>query len=313
MHKKIIDFEKGERIESFYFIKALNLKTSSNNNKYFDMRIADSSGDIEAKFWTLKEGDENLYEVGDVVKIRADITLWMDRLQVKIVKMRKANEGEVDFSEIVPSAPLDVDEMYDFVVNEIQSMKNEDIKKITKYLLDKKKDKFRYYPAAKSHHHSIRSGLLYHVYRMIKLGKSIVEIYKVNSDLLISGIILHDLEKINEMNAKEIGVVDEYTKEGIMLGHIVQGIVELEKAGKILGTNPEVVLLLKHMVLSHHYEAEYGSPKKPLFIEAELLHYIDMIDARVYDFEKAVLASDKGEFSEPVFSLDRRRIYRHEL
>ncbi len=313
MHKKIIDFQKGERIESFYFIKALHLKTSSNNNKYFDMRIADSSGDIDAKCWTLQEGDEDLYQVGDVVKIRADITLWMERLQVKIIKMRKATEDEFDFHEIVPCAPIDVDEMYEFVQHEIQSMKNDDIRKITKYLLDKKKDKFKYYPAAKSNHHSIRSGLLYHVYRMIKLGKSIVEIYKVNADLLISGIILHDLEKINEMNAKEIGVVDEYTTEGVMLGHIIQGIVELEKAGKILGTNPEVVLLLKHMILTHHYEAEYGSPKKPMFIEAELLHYIDMVDARVYDFEKASLGSEVGDFSEPIFSLDRRRIYKHGL
>ncbi len=313
MHKKIIDFEKGERIESFYFIKALNLKTSSNNNKYLDMRIADSTGDIEAKFWSLQEGDEDLYEVGDVVKIRADITLWMDRLQVKIVKMRKAKQDEFSFDEIVPCAPIDADEMYAFVQNEIKAMKSEDIRKITKYLLDKKKDKFKYYPAAKSHHHSIRSGLLYHVYRMIKLGKAIVNIYGVNPDILIAGIILHDLEKINEMNAKDIGVVDEYTKEGIMLGHIIQGIVELEKAGKILGTNPEVVLLLKHMILTHHYEAEYGSPKKPMFIEAELLHYIDMIDARVYDFEKATLGIDASKFSEPIFSLDKRRIYKHDV
>ncbi len=313
MHKKIIDFQKGERVESFYFIKALNLKTSSNNNKYLDMRIADSSGDIDAKFWSLSPGEEDMYEVGDVVKVRADVTLWMDRLQVKIIKMRKAEEQECNFDEIVPCAPVDMNTMYDFVQSEIQSMENEDIKKITKYLLDKKKEKFKYYPAAKSHHHSIRSGLLYHVYRMIKLGKSLVEIYHVNSDLLIAGIILHDLEKINEMNAKEIGVVDEYTKEGVMLGHIIQGVVELEKAGKILGTNPEVVLLLKHMILTHHYEAEYGSPKKPMFIEAELLHHIDMIDARVYDFEKAVLANEVGDFSEPIFSLDRRRIYKPNL
>ncbi len=309
MHKKVIDFKTGERIEDCYIIKMLNVKTSTNNKKYLDLRIADDTGDVEAKFWNIEDGDENKYSVGDIIKLKADITLWMDRIQVKILNMRIANKDEFDFNDIVPSAPIDAQEMYDFIRNEIDIMTNEDIKKITKYLVDKRKKEFMYYPAAKSNHHSIRAGLLYHVYRMIKVGKELVKIYGANSDLLVSGIILHDLEKINEMYSKEIGLVEKYTVEGEMLGHITQGVVEIEKAGKILGTDPEIVLLLKHMVLSHHYEAEYGSPKKPVFLEAELLHYVDVIDARVFDFQKAMRSCEKGTFSDPVFSLEKRRVY----
>jgi 3'-5' exoribonuclease len=102
----------------------------------------------------------------------------------------------------------------------------------------------------------------------------------------------------------------EYTKEGKLLGHIIMGVEEIEKAGRETGASREAILLLKHMVVSHHYEADYGSPKKPMFLEAELLHHIDMIDARVYDYQNATRDIEPGSFSEPVWSLDKRNIYK---
>jgi len=112
------------------------------------------------------------------------------------------------------------------------------------------------------------------------------------------------------MKINELGLVSEYTKEGQMLGHIIIGIKRVDEMARRYQIPEETSLMVQHMILSHHYEPEFGSPKKPMFIEAELLHHIDMIDARVYDFEKVVGAIESESFSEPVWSLDKRRIYK---
>ena len=146
---------------------------------------------------------------------------------------------------------------------------------------------------------------------MLRIGKSLVGIYPfINRDLLYAGIILHDIGKINEMVSDENGSVSDYTPEGKLLGHITQEIVELELVGQSLGTDPEVLMMLKHMILSHHYQPEFGSPKRPMFPEAELLHHIDMIDARMYTMEQALNRVEPGTFTEPNWSLDGISLFR---
>ena len=169
-----------------------------------------------------------------------------------------------------------------------------------------------YYPAAKSNHHSIKGGLLYHITTMLKLAENICGIYDfLNRDLVYAGVILHDMAKIKEMSSNEMGIVDEYTLEGTLLGHITQGIKEIEVIGKEVNADSKIIMLLQHMVLSHHYEPEYGSPVKPLIPEAEMLHYLDVMDARMYDMKKAIKETKENEFSERIWSLDSRRIYNH--
>jgi 3'-5' exoribonuclease len=193
----------------------------------------------------------------------------------------------------------------------LQRIEDQDIHQVVQMALEEKKDKLMYYPAAKRNHHAIRSGLLYHVLTMLKLGDQISKVYPaVNTDLLFAGIILHDLEKINEMDSSELGIVKEYTLEGNLLGHISLGVKNVDRICDRLNTPEEKRMLLQHMILSHHYEPEYGSPVKPMFLEAELLHHIDMIDARVFDFTLAVRDLEPGAISESIFSLDRRRIYK---
>ncbi len=310
MQKNIKEFERGERIEGFYLIKALNLKTSSNNSKYFDLIIADTSGEIDSKIWSIEDHQVDLYQQGDIVKIRGDVTEWMDRLQLKIIKHRHLEPGdEIDYKDIVPSAPRDTKEMLDELEENLKNIKNTEMRELSLKAFDLHKDKLLYYPAAMRHHHSIRGGLLYHLLRMMDSAKAICKIYGANEDLLITGVFFHDLQKLEEMEASKLGIVSGYSKEGILLGHLVQGVREVRELGRELGTSEEILLLIEHMILSHHYEPEYGSPKRPMFLEAELLHHIDMIDARVYDMQKATRDLQPGEFSEPVFSLDRVRVY----
>lgn len=309
--KLIRDFEVGERIEGFYLIRELNLRTSSNNNKYFDLTLADKSGEVNAKIWNIQDGQENLYAAGDIAKIRGDVTLWMDQTQLKIIKHRPMQEDDtVDYNLLVSAAPLEGEAMWQELYERAQRIEKDSMKKMAVAALELHKEKLLYYPAAKSNHHSIRSGLLYHLLRMAKTGEFLSDLYDLDGDLLFTGILYHDLEKITEMSANEMGIVSTYTKEGILLGHIVTGISRIEEIAREVGCDDETKLLLQHMVLSHHYEPEYGSPKKPMFVEAEVLHHLDMIDARIYDMQKATSDLEEGEFSSPIFSLDRRRVYK---
>lgn len=309
--KKIADFNVGEEIQGFFIIKALNVKTSSNNKKYLDFTLADKSGEVNAKLWDVKDDYEELYQTGILVKVRGNVTSWQNATQLKVTKIRLANESDqIDITDYVPSAPFKAEDMLNELIDTINGFKNEELKRLIIAIVDEYKPQLLTAPAAKSNHHAIRSGLLYHLKRMIQTGKALCQVYdNVDEDLLISGIILHDMEKINEMVSDDLGIVSEYSREGQLLGHIIMGVKKIDQVAKRLGVDEELSLVLQHLVLSHHYEPEFGSPKKPMLPEGELLHYIDMIDARMYDMELAYRDTTPGEFTQPVWVLDKRRLY----
>lgn len=308
----IKDFKIGEEIMGFYLVKAKNVKTSSANKPYIDFTLQDITGEVNAKLWDVKGDVESIYNPGEVVKIQASVTQWQQSVQLKLIKIRGIlPEDEIDYNQFVPTAPIEASVMLEEILTFVDEMKSNEIKLLVKSLIEDYHEQLMYYPAAKSNHHAIKSGLLYHILRMLRSGKALGGIYKnINLDLVYAGVILHDIEKINEMDATEVGVVEGYSKEGQLLGHIIMGIKRIDKKSEMLGIDPEISLLIQHMILSHHYEAEYGSPKKPLIPEAELLHYLDMIDARMYDMNKALRDIDEEQFTDPIFVLDRRKLYK---
>ena len=311
-NKKIKDFIIEDRIEIFFMIKSVDVRTSSNGNKFLDITLTDNTGDINAKVWDYK-GEDDYYVQNDIVKIRGDISEWQGKKQLKVLRIRKKDENDsVKIEEFVQSAPLSSEYMYEEIINYIDKMQNEDIKKLTGHIVSENKEKLLYYPAAKSNHHSIRAGLMYHILRMLKVGENLAEVYDefINKDLLYAGIILHDMSKIEEMNSNELGIVSEYTIEGQLLGHLIQGIKNISKTSQELGIDKEISLLIEHMILSHHYYPEYGSPKKPMIPEGQLLHYIDTIDANMYDMNKALNDIEESEFTGPIWTLDKRRLYK---
>lgn len=308
----IKDLKVGEEVTAFYLVKAKNVKTSSANKPYIDFTLQDISGEVNAKLWDVKGDVETIYNPGEVVKVQASVTQWQSTVQLKIIKIRGTlEEDEVDYSQFIPTAPIEAQIMYNEIVSFINKMESEEVKKLVLTIIESFETKLMYYPAAKSNHHAIKGGLLYHILRMLRSGDALCDIYgNVNRDLVFAGIILHDIEKINEMNATEVGVVDDYSMEGQLLGHIIMGIKRIDRVAEELGVDKELSLLIQHMILSHHYEPEFGSPKKPLIPEGELLHYLDMVDARMYDMNKALKDMDDEKFTDPVFVLDRRRLYR---
>ncbi len=315
-HINIIDFKEGMSVISFYLVKNAEVKIANvSKKKYLDVILTDKTGEVNAKVWGMEEDALDVFKIGKLVKIKAMVKIWNEKPQLTIHKYRiVVSSDNQDIDKFVPTAPGNVNEYYEYIISRIDMMKNRKMSMLVRALLLDKIDDFMIYPAAKSNHHSVRSGLIYHEYRMLKLAEAIKTVYDdIDIDLLNAGIILHDLYKTDEMKISEIGLVTGYTPEGNLLGHISLGVAAIEKKAYELGIEDECVLLLKHMILSHHYYPEYGSPVFPMFLEAEILHHIDMIDARVYDFTDIYRSLDGGEVSEPIFSLDRRRVYKPKM
>lgn len=312
--KKIIlnTVKKGDDLLGYLFIKSQLVKTASNGSRYFNMTLNDTEfTGMNAKMWDVSEADEEEFVSGKLVKIKGKVQEYNGNLQIIVNRMRLANEGDpVSADDFVETAPVQIDRMMKEIDDTIAAFKNEDLKKLTAAIVDSHRKDLTYFPAAKRMHHAVKGGLLYHTWTMLQGGKAMTKIYTfLDADLLYAGIILHDLGKSVEMLSDENGSVSDYSAEGKMLGHIVSEIVEIDEFGKKLGTDPEILLMLKHMIYAHHYEPEFGSPQRPMFPEAEMLHHLDIIDARMNTMSRIEENVKPGTFSEKIFGLDGVQIY----
>lgn len=308
------DVRPGDDIQDFFIVKGSQIKTGKTEKEYLDITLGDSSGELNAKKWDIAPDDVAVRTLanGDIVKIRGSVTEFNGQKQLRIQRIRKATpEDGIDPAEFVKAAPEKPIAMYAYLLERVEAMKDEDLKKLTSSVMEMYKEKLLYWPAATRNHHAELGGLLWHTKRMAMSGEKLCDVYPfLNRDLLLAGVLLHDIQKINEIVSDGSGIASEYSKEGQLLGHLVMGVRELEKIGETLGTPREKLLLLEHMILSHHYEPEFGSPKKPAFAEAEVLHYLDILDAHLFIFEEVSGAMEEGAFSEKIFSLDNRRLYK---
>jgi len=312
MKKGIVYYEAGEQIEQYLYIKSVTKGLASNGKPFLTLLLQDKSGEMEAKLWDIGEEEERLYTPQTVVKVAGDIHNYRGKLQIRIRKIRPLSDGEkVPMEELMERAPLSVEEMVEKITQYIFDIKNPNIQRITRYLYKKFEKPFLDYPAATKNHHEYSSGLAYHVVTMLDAAKALSVVYPVlNCDLLYGGIILHDLGKVIELSGP---LNPKYTNEGILLGHITIMANEIEKAAEELQIEGEEVLLLKHMVLSHHGKAEWGSPKPPMILEAEVLHLIDNLDAKINMLVRALERTKPGEFTERIFALDNRSFYKPKM
>lgn len=309
MTKGICFYESGEKVEKFLLIKSSTKGTASNGKPFLTLMLQDKSGEIEAKLWDVTEEIEGLYVAQQIVKVSGDIQNYRGKLQLRIRKIRPLLPQEtVAMEDFVERAPLATDEMLSKITQCIFEMTNPNIQRITRHLLKKYQTQFLEYPAATKNHHEFVSGLAYHVVSMLDLAKAIVGLYPtLDKDLLYSGIILHDLGKVIELSGP---LSATYTMEGTLLGHITIMVNEIGKAAEELNINGEEVVVLQHIVLSHHGKAEWGSPKPPLIREAEVIHYIDNLDAKMNMMNRTLEKTKPGEFTERVFALDNRSFYK---
>lgn len=311
----IADIKTNQELVSYFIVKTIAVKVGSNKKAYLDLLLADCTGEISAKKWDIADeelpGLEKIKE-GAVIKVKALVTEWNGMKQLRVTRIRQTSaEDGIDMKDYIKAAPEDAGQMYSYILGKAESFEDRDLRSICVKQLTDNREKLMYYPAAQKNHHAEMAGLLYHVKRMLMMAEKACEVYtNLNKELVMAGVILHDMEKINEIESNELGISTGYSFEGKMLGHLVQGVRTIDRLAGELDIPREKAVMLEHMMISHHYEPEFGSPKKPLFPEAEMLHYLDMIDAKMFDMQEALEKTEPGCFSDRIWTLDNRTLYK---
>lgn len=301
---------KNQMFEGFLLVKNSEQRTSSNGSKFLDMTLADVSGEFNGKMW---DGTVAPPKPGTVIKVRAMMNEYNGRPQLRVDKIRAATDKDnVDMSLVVPCAPEAPEDMSGRIFERVAKIEDNELRQVVQLRLQEAGDALSYYPAAQKLHHAERSGLLHHTSTMLRMADMVCDVYpQLDRDLLAAGVVLHDLCKITELVADESGVASDYSREGQLLGHLVQGVSVLTRACEQVGVREELRLMLCHMILAHHDLPEYGSPRRPMFPEAEVLHILDLLDARMFEMSYALNNIAPGTFTERIWSLERK-LYRRE-
>ena len=283
----IEELKAGMEITDFFMVKSVAVRLGSNKKQYLDLTLADKTGEISAKKWDITEQEiQTLSEIkdGDLIKVKAQVTQWQGVNQLRINRIRKSAVSDgLLMEDYIKAAPERPEAMYKYIYSVAETMADEDLKKLCTRVLTDNKEKLMYYPAASKNHHSEFAGLLYHIKRMLMAGLRLCEVYTIlDKDLVAAGVILHDMEKLREIESNEYGMSPGYSTEGQLLGHIVIGVEMISDAIRTIPDFPEVLASeLKHCVIAHHGELEYGSPKKPALAEAMALNFADCTDAKM--------------------------------
>ena len=304
-------------LEGFCVIRSAAVKSNVKGADYLDLIIADAGGDINAKLWDYSPVTHGTYAIGDIIKVRGTVNLWKDVEQFKIDRIRHRNDSDdVDMSQIVACSPVNGEEMFKKLYDFAGTFSDVDLTRLTQYLLRGRKKQIESYPAALKLHHAERCGLMFHTGTMLEVAKKIIEAYKpiypeLSSDLVYCGIILHDIAKTEELVVSDLGIATAYSMRGQLLGHINMGVSMVEQAAAELQIPEELTTLVSHILLSHHGQPEFGSPRFPMFPEAEIVSTVDMLDARLFEEFDALGGVAIGQFTERQWALDNRQLYRH--
>lgn len=304
--KKINEFNANEMISALLMVKSVNKGVTVKGKPYLSLILQDNTGLIDAKFWDVKEEDIAKIIPGLVYKVHANVLLYKEVLQLKVEAMSIVEE--YDISDFLRASEYTKEELTLDIRNYIGEIKDDEIRKIVIELLREYHELFFEYPAATTNHHNYVRGLAEHVSTMVKIAKQLCILYPLlNESILIGAIILHDLGKVIELSGP---IATTYTTEGKLLGHISIIVAKIDYIIQKYDLKSESVLLLKHAVLAHHGKLEYGSPVLPLIPEAEILHFIDNIDARMNALKQALSDVEEGSFTPRIFALENRSFYK---
>lgn len=281
--KYIDSLKEGMRISEVYLCKAKQIALTKSGKEYGNLILQDKTGTVDAKIWDLGSPGVGNFEAMDYVCVDADVTVFMGSNQLNIKRIRKADEGEYVPADYLPVSSKDIKMMYTELLGLIASVKNPYLKKLLEsyFVEDARFAKaFQFHSAAKSVHHGFVGGLLEHTLSVTKLCDYFSKAYPMlNRDLLLTASMFHDIGKTKELSTFP---ENDYTDDGQLLGHIIIGTEMLsERIRTIPGFPERLATELKHCILSHHGELEYGSPKKPAILEALALSFADNTDAKM--------------------------------
>lgn len=311
MNSFINEFKEGERFTGDLLVNNLAKGVSNAGSPYISLTLQDKTGAIEAKKWDVSEEEIAIAQIGNVISVVGDIIEYRGTKQMKVISISEIDQTKVDYTRYCIPSPIPQEELIRKLKSYMSSIKNEDASRIVNYLVENHYEEFISYPAATRNHHEFASGLLYHTVSMCDVADILSSFYdNVNRDILIAGVILHDIGKTLELSGP---IATKYTLEGKLLGHITIMVSEIRAAAEKLNIHSEVPLILEHMILSHHGEKDFGSPVPPLTKEAFLLHAIDDLDAKMIIIDKALDTVNEGEFTQRIMAMDGRAFYKPKI
>ncbi|HLZ13950.1 MAG TPA: OB-fold nucleic acid binding domain-containing protein [Candidatus Acidoferrum sp.] len=298
----VSDLSTEQSVTTFLLVCEKEVRTTKDGKPYLRLELGDRSGTIEARMWDQIEATTKEVEREDIVKVQGRVEIYRGKPQFSVQQMRKAKPDEIDLADFLPSTKEDVEKLFNELLAEADSIKNPWLKKLNAAILHDPKISARYKraPAAKVMHHAYLGGLLEHVIGLCGLAHQIAAHYpELDLDLLLTAAILHDVGKLDELcYDRAIG----YTSEGQLLGHIVMEIETVANAmNKIEGFPPALKTVVQHLLISHHGQYEFGSPKLPMIREALVFHYMDDLDSKLAAV-RAALAGDSGDELWSVYS-----------
>lgn len=294
-HLFIKDLKAKDEVRSSFLVKSKDLLFNKNGKPYLAMTLCDRTGEIDTRVWDEAEGLSETFHEGDIVAVGGKAQLFQNRMQLVLDHLVRVPAEETQVEDYLPKPDIDLDALYEELLEVFRGVGNPWIRTLSLALLEDPEIKTRYKvcPAAKTIHHAFIGGLLVHSLQLIKLVDAIVPLYQdIDRDVLVFGAAFHDFGKIYEL---EYQGKSGYTDEGRLVGHITIGVTLLDRKIQNISDFPKnLENHLKHLILSHHGKLEYGSPKRPHTIEADVLGQLDMLDSRINSIQ-TFMQSEKND------------------
>ena len=296
--KYLKDYRDGDRVYDVYLCKHKQAAVTKNGKNYLNVILQDKSGTMDAKVWDPNSMGIEEFEPMDYIEVGGDVSSFQSSLQISVKRVRVCREGEYNPADYLPVSEKNIEEMYQELLGMVQRTKNPFLKELLEAFFVKDAHfikKFKNSSAAKSVHHGFVGGLLEHTLSVAQMCEFYCKQYPIlKRDLLVAAALCHDMGKIREISAFP---VNDYTDDGNLLGHIVMGVEMVgEKIRDIQGFPPVLAGEIKHCILAHHGELEFGSPKKPALVEAVALSFADNTDAKMQTFKELLNSTDSADW-----------------
>lgn len=307
----------GGTLQEIFLVSSMQQKLTTTGKAYLDLTVSDITGEINGKVWDFE--DVVLFKQlkeSPFVYVEAEITEYKDQPQLRFnyIEPLQMTNPRINLKELVPAMDIDSEKYWNILESRVNKMDQPDLHLVCSHLLMDNKEILMRIPAAQKVHQAKIHGLLDHLVGMVQLADTICQVIpQANADLLVAGVLVHDIGKKQEYLLSPTGLVAEYSTAGRLLGHITLGIKYLSALCEEIRIPTKLQLLLEHMLLSHHGKPEYGSPVPPQFLEAELLHMIDNLNAKADIYKTATESLKAYEWSPRIFGLENRSVFKIDL
>lgn len=308
----IASLKEGDWVDEVYLVTSKQVSTAKNGVTYLSLKLADKTGEIDGKLWDNAEETASRFQRDDFVRVKGIAANYQGYMQIKMKKLEKVDDSKVDLANFVQSSSRDPEEMEKELRSICSAVRNPYLRRLLDAFFGDKQfmEAFKRAPAAKTLHHNYIGGLIEHVIELVKLCRDVAgHFMSIDIDLLTVGAFIHDIGKVKELSVRK---TIEYSTEGRLIGHISLGYEMLEEKISSLPRFPEeTAMLLKHIILSHHGEYEFGSPKRPKIQEAIIINYLDDLTAKLNNFQATIKKENVAEGSWTNYSkMHDRYLYR---